>query len=71
MSLNTDEMLALRLTADLVDVMCGRVIGDGASRAGDVREFIAHVHGIQHMIMAQSAARAQPDLLRLLGEVIE
>lgn len=67
MSLTPEELHALRLTGDLVDYVGQHVIGHGPSRDADSREFIAHVHAIQHMIMAQAAARAHPDELRLLG----
>jgi hypothetical protein len=36
-----------------------------------MNEIIHHIHIIQHAIMAQAAARAYPERLRLLGEEIE
>jgi hypothetical protein len=61
------EHRAIELTAELVNLVCTEVIGDGPSRTGDVREFAAHVHAIQQQILSQAAARAYPDRYRLLG----
>ena len=62
------EQRAMDLTAELAGLLIGDVIGAGASRHGDVSEMVAHIHGIQHAIMAQAAARAYPDRYRLLGD---
>ena len=67
-SLTPPELHALTLTRELVDLVCGQVIGYGTSRQHDVAEFVWHVHAIQHTIMSQAAARAYPTQLRLLGE---
>lgn len=39
-------------------------------RAGspDVAEFVAHIHALQHAVMARSAVRARPDVFRPLRE---
>lgn len=64
--LTAEEHAALAVTADLWDRLC-RIVGDGASRDADLSELAGHVHGIQHAIMAQAAARAYPERIRLLG----
>lgn len=46
------------------------VVGDGASRAGDLAEFASRVHDLQHAVMAQAAARAYPDRYRLAGQEV-
>lgn len=43
------------------------IVADGPSRAGDLSELIFHVHAIQRAVLKQAAARAYPDLYRLLG----
>ena len=69
--LTAAEHQAMRLTVALVEVVVQSVIGRGPSRNADVAEFVHHVHAIQHTVMAQAAARAHPDLYRLLGEVVQ
>jgi hypothetical protein len=32
-----------------------------AVRSGDIAEFVAHVHDLQHAVMARAARRAHPD----------
>lgn len=46
------------------------IIGNGGSAAGDHLEFTIHLHAIQNMILAQSAAREHPGLYRPLGRSI-
>lgn len=67
--LTLDELRVMDLTTEIANLMT-RVIGDGPTRSGDLNELVRHVHGIQHMVMAQSSARAYPERFRLLGEVI-
>ena len=62
------ERRALDLTAELMQLLSAEVIGDGPQREQDLSEAALRIHAVQHMIMAQSAARAHPDLYRLLGE---
>lgn len=45
------------------------VVEYGPSRAGDLAEFAARIHDLQHAVMAQAAARAYPGLYRLAGSV--
>jgi hypothetical protein len=40
----------------------------GPKRANDMFEVMLHVHALQNMVLAQSAARAYPGTYRLLGE---
>lgn len=67
--LTADEHAAIRLTAELVNLVCGKIIGRGPTRDADVREFVSHIHVIQAMILSQAAGRAYPELYRTLGEV--
>lgn len=47
------------------------VVGRGPSRMQDLTEVCNHVHALQNMVLAQTAARAYPDRYRLMGGVIE
>ena len=69
--LTDDEHKAVALTAELWNLLCSNVIGDGPSRAGDIAELCHHIHAIQRAVLAQAGARAYPDLYRLLGSVIK
>jgi hypothetical protein len=64
--LTEQELKALRLTGELAS-LCRQIIGDGPSAANDWNEMVMRIHAVQHMIMAQAAARAHPVDLRLLG----
>lgn len=61
------ERKALELTKDLYNLLAGEIVAAGPWRDADLGEAALRIHGIQHMIMAQSAARAHPDEYRLLG----
>lgn len=65
--LSEDERTALAMTRDLANQVILRVIEPGAEFRADHAEFVRHIHAIQHMIMAQAAARAYPGEYRLLG----
>lgn len=65
--LTADEHAVMEITADLWNGLC-RIAGRGKTREADLTEACAHVHAIQHMILAQAAARAYPEHYRLLGE---
>jgi hypothetical protein len=65
--LNIAEQYALELTGTLMAGMAD-IVSNGPARKADLAEATLHIHAIQHMIMSQSAARAHPDLYRLLGE---
>lgn len=64
--LTADEHYALALSGELASI-CNKIIGDGPQAAHDWAEMAVHIHGVQHMLMRQAAARAYPDLYRLLG----
>lgn len=68
--LSPAEHRAMELTAELVGVVCMEIIGNGETRSHDISEFVAQVHVIQKSIMGQAAARAHPQMYRLLGEQI-
>lgn len=65
--LTNEELGVLAITADLANRIV-RVIGDGPQASNDWNEAAVHIHSLQHMIMAQAAARAYPDTFRLLGQ---
>lgn len=65
--LTDEEHEALRLSGELANLL-HRIIGDGPASATDWNEAAIHVHSVQHMVMRQAAARAYPELYRLLGE---
>lgn len=67
MTLTPDEMRAIDLTAELWNLITGKIVLDGPSREGDLAEFALHIHNIQHAIMAQSCARSYPMIFRRLG----
>lgn len=70
-ALTDAEHRAMDLTAQLYNLLCRDVIGDGPSRDGDCAELAAEIHTIQHRIMAQAAARAYPDRYRLMGGQVQ
>lgn len=67
--LTDDELELMNKTAQVANLMY-KVIGDGPQSEHDWAEAAHHIHNIQHMVMAQAAARAYPDLFRLMGKVI-
>lgn len=64
--LTDDEKEAMRLSGQLAN-LCGRIIGNGPQAENDWAEMAYRIHGVQHMILAQAAARAYPKEYRLLG----
>lgn len=64
--LTPDELEAVNLTADLANLM-RRIIGEGPTADHDWSETAAQIHVLQSRIMGQAAARAYPDLFRLMG----
>jgi hypothetical protein len=65
--LSQAEHRAMDLTGELVKLVTAEIVADGPTRIGDLSEFMANIHGIQNMILAQAAGRAYPDRYRLLG----
>lgn len=47
------------------------VTADGPSHDHDLSEVVSHVHALQRMVVAQSAARAHPRLYRQMGGEVE
>lgn len=68
--LTEEEHHAVELSAGLWNYINEHVVADGPTKEADLREIMAHIHGIQRAIMAQAAARAYPDQYRLLGGLI-
>lgn len=44
-----------------------QILGNFTTNPENKREFAAHIHDLQHAIMAQAASRAYPELYRLQG----
>lgn len=65
--LTDDEHKAVSLAGQLYNLISQKVILGGSNHEGDVRELCAKIHDIQNMVLAQAAARAHPDLYRLMG----
>lgn len=65
--LTADERQFVRQAGELYNLAC-TIVGSGDTRSADVTEFAFHIHGLQHLVMAQAAARAYPGEFRLLGE---
>ena len=68
MGLTSAEHKALRLTVEIAELFATEIVGLGQSSKQDHCEAAAKIHDLQRMIMAQAAARAHPDLYRLLGK---
>jgi hypothetical protein len=66
--LTDEEREAIRLAGRLYCYIRDNVCGSGSSRDDDLAELRASIHHIQHLVMAQAAARAYPGELRLMGE---
>ena len=69
MSLTALEQGIVSNLGRIHEMIC-RATGDGPTRTEDIREATGHIHALQNMILAQSAAREYPMEYRLLGEVI-
>ncbi len=66
--LTDDEKEFINLVAELWKCFV-KINGNNKMVAeGDTSEFIFHIHALQNMALAQSAARVYPDRYRLLGE---
>jgi hypothetical protein len=63
------EQIAMKMTRDLMNHLAAEVIGRGPTRDADMAEIIFAIHIIQRFVMSNVAARAHPDMYRLLGEV--
>lgn len=69
--LSEHEHKAIRLAGEIYTLMADNVVDHGPNRKADLAELALHVHNIQHMIMAQAAARYFPYQYRLLGKNVE
>ena len=69
-TMTPDEHTAVNTVADAWKAICD-IVGEGPTRAHDLQEVVAHIHALQHFVMAQAAARAYPNTYRLAGEVIK
>lgn len=67
--LTDQEHAAISACADAWNAIVP-IVGDGPTREQDLNEIAAHIHALQHFVMAQAAARAYPDLYRLAGETL-
>ena len=68
--LTETERLTIRTLGNVWNAICV-IVEDGPSRDSDLNEAVLHIHALQHMIMANAAARAFPAGFRRLGAVIE
>ena len=62
-----EHAVLLQLASAMV-TFTQHIVGNGNTRNYDISEFAVGIHKLQHMIMAQAAARAYPETYRLLGE---
>lgn len=69
--LTNDELMAIGMAGHLYTHISALICGNGPTREDDLAELRASIHHIQHLVMAQAAAREHPGKLRLMGEVIE
>jgi hypothetical protein len=68
--LTDDEREAIRMGGEWYTHIANKVCGMGVTREADLAELTGKIHDIQHLVMAQSAARDLPGELRLMGEVV-
>lgn len=61
------ERKAIRLAGELYTHIQDYVCGDGSTRDDDLAELRASIHHVQHLVMAQAAARLYPGELRPMG----
>jgi hypothetical protein len=64
------EREAVRMAGELYTHVQDKVCGNGPTRDDDLAELRASIHHVQHLVMAQAAARLYPGELRLMGEVV-
>jgi hypothetical protein len=68
--LTVTEEQAMEATVDLLHLLRDVIRSPGSHHdvaQQDLEEVVLHIHALQHMILAQAAARAYPDRYRLLG----
>lgn len=71
MFLTDAEHRVVDLLGEAAGLFASSVCGTGATRAADLAEFVGRIHDLQHAVMSQAAARAHPELYRLLGETVD
>ena len=64
-----DEHKFMRLTGEVAS-LGNRIIGDGPQAEDDWAELAHRIHGVQHMVLRQCAARAYPTRYRQLGHTM-
>jgi hypothetical protein len=67
--LTAEEHEALQVSARLANLL-RQIIGDGPQASHDWNEAAQRIHAVQHMILAQAAARAYPEKYRGLGNFV-
>ena len=68
--LTATEQACVKMAGDLWNELCN-VVGDGATRTGDLAELVIHIHAIQSAVLAQAAARRYPSMYRPLGGTLK
>jgi hypothetical protein len=70
MIMSQAEHDAVDMAGRLYTFIAENVVARGETREADLAELRMLIHGIQHAVMAQAAARSSPSRYRLLGGVI-
>lgn len=70
--LTPEEHEVMDLTADLANALHAVIYAEGhdENAARDWNEAVTGIHHVQHIVLAQAAARAYPDRYRLLGRTL-
>lgn len=50
--------------------MFSEICGNGDTRSSDLNEVCDKIHQLQNIVLSNSAARAHPDMFRLLGGTV-
>jgi predicted sugar kinase len=68
--LTSYEKLALEVSGHLANLILNKIIPHPVAMGteNDLYEVLAHIHGIQRYIMSNAAARAYPEMYRVLGQ---
>lgn len=67
--LTNDELVLIDKLGGCANLFA-KIIGEGDQATNDLYECVDKIHQLQHMVMAQAAARAYPKKFRLLGGTI-
>jgi hypothetical protein len=60
------EQECIRKLGEAADLLV-EIVGDARTREHDLNEIFARIHDVQARVGAQAAARAHPEMYRLLG----